>query len=128
MQLCLPPIMILQVIYGPRLNKAVFLVSLGCPKNFVDTETMAGTLLQGGYDLTFDQDEATITLVNTCAFLPSAREESYTAIEEALAWKKVKPEYRKVVVCGCLIQWDRDREFMTKYPEVDLWSLSLIHI
>ena len=137
MQLCLPPIMILQVIYGPRLNKAgimngmrnpqsrqnsVFLVSLGCPKNFVDTETMAGTLLQGGYDLTFDQDEATITLVNTCAFLPSAREESYAAIEEALAWKKIKPECRKVAVCGCLIQWDRDREFMTKYPEVDLWS------
>ncbi|MGN0849922.1 MAG: 30S ribosomal protein S12 methylthiotransferase RimO, partial [Victivallaceae bacterium] len=55
-------------------QNSVFLVSLGCPKNFVDTETMAGTLLQGGYDLTFDQDEATITLVNTCAFLPSARE------------------------------------------------------
>lgn len=108
---------------NPQSRKnSVFIVSLGCPKNFVDTETMAGTLLKGGYDLTFDQAEAAVTLINTCAFLPSAREESYAAIEEALAWKKLKPECRKVAVCGCLIQWDRDREFMAKYPEVDLWS------
>lgn len=105
-----------------REQKSVFLISLGCPKNFVDTEIMAGTLLQGGYDLTFEQNEADITLVNTCAFLPSAREESYTAIEEALAWKKARPTSRKVAVCGCLIQWDHERGFMAKYPEVDLWS------
>lgn len=100
----------------------VFIESLGCPKNFVDTEVMAGTLLSGGYDLTFDQSEADITLINTCAFLPAAREESYAAIEEALSWKREKPSNRRVVVCGCLIQWDSGREFLTRYPEVDLWS------
>lgn len=103
-------------------SKSVYLVSLGCPKNFVDTEVMAGILLQSGYNLTFDQREAEITLVNTCAFLPSAREESFAAIEEALSWKSKNPSRRKVVVCGCLIQWDREHEFMNRYPAVDLWS------
>ncbi len=99
----------------------VFLVSLGCPKNFVDTEVMAGTLLKSGCGITFDQREADITLINTCAFLPSAREESYKAIRDAVRWKKRKPG-RRVAVAGCLIEWDKKSEAKAMFPEVDSWS------
>ncbi|MDD4817984.1 MAG: 30S ribosomal protein S12 methylthiotransferase RimO [Victivallaceae bacterium] len=99
----------------------VFLVSLGCPKNFVDTEVMAGTLLKSGCGITFDQREADITLINTCAFLPSAREESYQAIRDAVRWKKRKSG-RRVAVAGCLIEWDKKDEAKALFPEVDSWS------
>lgn len=104
-------------------EKRVFIISLGCPKNFVDTEIMAGKLLQSGnFTLTFSQQEADIVLINTCAFLPSAREETYETIELAIDWKMRRPKQRKIAVTGCLIQWDKEREFLQTYPEVDVWS------
>ena len=98
----------------------VFLVSLGCPKNFVDTEVMAGGLVSSGIRLTFDQEEADTVLINTCAFIPEARDETVDAIMEAIDWKAAGSG-RRVVVTGCLIQWDKDQEFRSEFPEVDLW-------
>jgi len=106
-----------------NLGKQVFIVSLGCPKNFVDTEVMAGSLLQSGqFSLTFNQAEADVMLINTCAFLPSARQETYDTIKEAVAWKQRRPQNRKIVVAGCLIQWDKEQNFKTDFPEVDVWN------
>lgn len=100
--------------------EGVFVISLGCPKNFVDTELIAGSLISAGIPLTFDQNTAAMTLINTCAFLPEAREEALINIEEALEWKAER-KGRKVAVCGCLIQWDREGEVKSRYPEVDYW-------
>ncbi len=101
----------------------IFIVSLGCPKNFVDTEVMSGIMLSSGkFTLTFDQNDADIVLINTCSFLRSARDETYETIEDAIEWKRQRPSHRKIVVTGCLIQWDKEQEFLTQFPEVDLWS------
>jgi len=98
-----------------------FMVSLGCPKNFVDTEVIAGSILTGGVGITPDPEEANIYIVNTCAFIPTAREEAESVIKEALSWKKKLPKKRKVVVCGCLVQWDKDFAIRNKFKKVDLW-------
>jgi len=99
----------------------VYVVSLGCPKNFVDTEIMAGTLLKNGHALTFDRSEADLTLINTCAFLPAARAEAYSAIKSAISWKKRKKN-RKIAVAGCLTGWDKDQKVRAEFPEVDYWN------
>ena len=69
----------------PRL---VRLVSLGCPKNTVDTGVAAGALLVDGFGLTADDAEADVMWINTCAFLLSARKEAMEEIRRACAWKK----------------------------------------
>ncbi len=100
--------------------EGVFVVSLGCPKNLVDTEVMAGELVSNGYALTMDENLASIYLINTCAFLPSARAEAEEAIHEALRWKRRKLG-RRVVVAGCLNEKLRDGEAQTRFPGVDVW-------
>lgn len=90
---------------GPA-GSAVYMVSLGCSKNLVDTEVIAGTLLTSGRTLAFDPNEADLYVINTCAFIPAARREAEEAIEEALVWKKERPG-RTVVVAGCLTEWDK---------------------
>ncbi|MDD5729479.1 MAG: 30S ribosomal protein S12 methylthiotransferase RimO [Victivallales bacterium] len=100
---------------------AVFIVSLGCPKNLVDTELMAGFLLTGGFLLTIDPGQADIYLINTCSFIPPARSEAENALLEAETWKKRAPHSRRIVVTGCLVQWDRSENYRRKFPEVDLW-------
>ncbi len=102
--------------------EGVYLVSLGCPKNLVDSEVMAGCLVSGGVPLNFDASSAQYYLINTCAFLPSAREESARAIQEGIRWKKQHPEVRKLIVAGCLIQQDQSGSYKEKFPEVDAWS------
>jgi len=98
-----------------------FMVSLGCPKNFVDTEVIAGSILTGGVGITPDPEEADIYIINTCAFIPTAREEAESVIREAIAWKKNFPRERKIIVCGCLVQWDKDFSIRNKFKKVDLW-------
>ena len=98
-----------------------FMVSLGCPKNFVDTEVIAGSILTGGVGITPDPEEADIYIINTCAFIPTARKEAESVIKEAVAWKKNFPKERKIIVCGCLIQWDKDFSIRNKFKKVDLW-------
>lgn len=100
----------------------VFLVSLGCPKNLVDTELLAGSLLCCNRHITFDDRQADIYIINTCAFIPSARSEAEDAIKTAIKWKKrVKKMKRHIIVAGCLPQYDQDLSYQKLYPEVDVW-------
>ncbi|MBR7128120.1 MAG: 30S ribosomal protein S12 methylthiotransferase RimO [Lentisphaeria bacterium] len=100
----------------------VFLVSLGCPKNLVDTELFAGTLVSCNRYITFDDRQADIYIINTCAFIPSARNEAAEAIETAIKWKKrAKKMKRHIIVAGCLPQYDKDFSYRKLYPEVDAW-------
>lgn len=100
----------------------VYFVSLGCPKNLVDTEVLAGILLNHGRNITFDAKDADVYLINTCAFLPSAREEAFEEIRKALNWKKrARKQSRRIAVAGCLPQYGKDNPFRKKFPEVDFW-------
>lgn len=99
------------------MNKKVGFVSLGCAKNLTDTETMLGILSECGYDITADVNEAEVLVVNTCAFIDSAKEESINAILDMASYKEDKCEV--LVVTGCLAQ--RYREDIEKeLPEVDI--------
>ena len=100
----------------------VYFVSLGCPKNLVDTEVLAGILLNSGRNITFDAKEADVYLINTCAFLPSAREEAFEEIRKAINWKKrARKQSRRIAVAGCLPQYGSNNPFREKFPEVDYW-------
>ena len=93
------------------------MVSLGCPKNQVDAEQMLGVLAGEGFELTADQDEADIIVVNTCGFIESAKEESIAAILEAAKLKK-RGKCRALVVAGCLAQRYKD-DLAKEMPEAD---------
>jgi len=98
------------------------IISLGCPKNLVDTERMAALLSGAGFAMEDDPERADILLVNTCGFIGDAREESYDAIEAALQWKSrgLGGSPRKVLVAGCLTQRENE-ELPARFPEVDAW-------
>ena len=93
------------------------MVSLGCPKNQVDAEQMMGVLAGSGFELTPDQHEADVIVVNTCGFIESAKEESIGAILDAAKMKK-QGRCRALVVAGCLAQRYRD-ELRKELPEAD---------
>lgn len=92
-------------------------VSLGCPKNLVDTEQMLGRLDQDGYQMVQDVDSADFVVVNTCGFIDSAREESLGAIDEMLALKR-SGKIRGVVVTGCLAERQQG-QLLDARPEID---------
>jgi ribosomal protein S12 methylthiotransferase len=92
-------------------------VSLGCPKNLVDSEVMMGILTREGYELTPRADEAEILVVNTCSFIESAQKESVETILEMAEHKKFGAA-KKLIVAGCLVERFRD-EILEKIPEVD---------
>ncbi|ANE32991.1 30S ribosomal protein S12 methylthiotransferase RimO [Campylobacter hyointestinalis] len=94
----------------------LYLVSLGCNKNLVDSEIMLGRL--SSYDIVDDPKNADVMIVNTCGFIESAKEESIRAILELASYKK---ENSVLVVTGCLMQRYRD-ELMRELPEVDIFS------
>lgn len=94
----------------------VAVVSLGCPKNQVDAETMAGLLADGGYLLVDRQEEADAIIVNTCGFIDAAKEESIEAILTAAQHKQDR--CRAVMVTGCLGQRYRE-ELLSEMPEID---------
>lgn len=98
--------------------KTIFIVSLGCPKNLVDTEVMCGQLAVDGFIPTGDQDQADILLINTCGFLGSARDEASEEIKAALEWKRLR-RGRRVVISGCFAQ-RMPAEVKAAFPEVDL--------
>ena len=100
----------------------VFVVSLGCPKNLVDTEVVVGGLLQNQFLMVFDPEDADLYMLSTCAFIPSAREETEEEIAMAASWKSQNPGNRRLIVCGCIVQWDENGSFRKYYPEVDLWA------
>jgi ribosomal protein S12 methylthiotransferase len=97
--------------------KKVGFVSLGCPKNLVDSEVMMGTLAEAGYEITNNADEADTVVVNTCSFIESAKQESVDAILEATRLKEAG-KAKRVVVAGCLVERYRD-DLMKELPEVD---------
>lgn len=97
--------------------KKVGFVSLGCPKNLVDSEVMMGTLAQNGYEITAQADEADTVVVNTCGFIESAKQESIEAILEATRLKE-EGRAKRVVVAGCLVERYRD-DLIKDLPEVD---------
>lgn len=102
-------------------QKKVHIVSLGCPKNLVDSEVMAGILAEAGYLLTDLPEEADILLVNTCAFILPAREEAIAEILRLAAWKQAgKGPCTHLVVTGCLPQ-RYGKELVEALPEVDLF-------
>ncbi|MEJ5366813.1 MAG: 30S ribosomal protein S12 methylthiotransferase RimO [Bryobacteraceae bacterium] len=92
-------------------------VSLGCPKNLVDTEVMMGTLVSRGHSITSDPGEADAIVVNTCSFIDPAKRESVEAILEMAEFKKTG-RARKLIVAGCLVERYRD-EIRQEIPEVD---------
>src|SRR5580704_1063193 len=92
-------------------------VSLGCPKNLVDSEVMMGILAREGYELTPRADEAEILVVNTCSFIEPAQKESVDAILEMAEHKKFGAA-KKLIVAGCLVERYRD-QILEQVPEVD---------
>jgi ribosomal protein S12 methylthiotransferase len=96
----------------------VALVSLGCPKNLLDSEVMLGKLFEHGYELTLDPVEADYLIVNTCGFIENAKEES---IEHILEMAEIKARYgdKQLVVSGCLAQ-RYGSELRREMPEIDV--------
>src|SRR3954469_2006457 len=92
-------------------------VSLGCPKNLVDSERMLGKLAQDGYALTPDADGADVVVINTCGFIDPARQESLAVIREMLALKE-QGRVGAVVVAGCLAERKKD-DLLQEVPGVD---------
>src|SRR5215208_2689683 len=93
------------------------LISLGCPKNLVDSEEMLGLAQQGGHELTQDAGDADVLIVNTCAFIDSAKQESIDTILE-MARHKTDGACKRLIVTGCMAERYRD-ELRKEIPEID---------
>ena len=94
-------------------NKFHF-VSLGCPRNLVDSEVMIGILLKSGYECVGTIEEADFLVINTCAFLEASRNEGYETIGELFRLKK---ESAKVIVAGCMVQKCKE-ELKVRFPQI----------
>src|ERR1700681_1993120 len=92
-------------------------VSLGCPKNLVDTEVMMGQLTASGHELTPHPADADVIVVNTCSFIDPAKQESIDTILEMAEYKKTG-RARKLIVAGCLVERYRN-DIRKQLPEVD---------
>jgi ribosomal protein S12 methylthiotransferase len=102
-------------------HRNIHIISLGCPKNLVDSEVMAALLTKSGYRITSQADEAHIILVNTCAFILPAKEESIDEVLKMAEWKKQqRGACTHLVVTGCLPQ-RYGRGLERELPEVDLF-------
>ncbi len=97
--------------------KKIGFVSLGCPKNLVDSEVMMGLLSAGGAQITARAEEADVIVVNTCSFIDSAKQESVDTILE-MAQHKTAGRAQKLIVAGCLVERYRN-EIQKNIPEVD---------
>lgn len=92
-------------------------ISLGCPKNQLDTEVMLNELRVAGYEITPEETEADIIVINTCAFIEAAKRESIDNILD-VAWLKKNHTLRGIIVTGCMTERYRD-EVLREFPEVD---------
>lgn len=102
----------------PQTPKARYaFVSLGCPKNLVDSERMLGLFQRHGYRLVEEPDGADFVVINTCGFIEQAREESYATIDEMLDLKRAG-RTRGVIVAGCLAERDKER-LLRERPALD---------
>jgi ribosomal protein S12 methylthiotransferase len=102
---------------GETRPQKVGFVSLGCPKNLVDSEVMMGMLARAGAELTSRAEDADVIVVNTCSFIQSAQQESVNTILE-MAGHKAAGRAKKLVVAGCLVERFRD-QIRKDIPEVD---------
>lgn len=91
-------------------NPKIGVVSLGCPKNATDTEVMLGLLNEAGFEVTFDNDDAEMCLVNTCSFIGDARKESVRTLVE------LADQGKELIIAGCLAQHFKE-ELLTEIPE-----------
>ncbi|NSW91058.1 MAG: 30S ribosomal protein S12 methylthiotransferase RimO [Firmicutes bacterium] len=98
------------------MNKNVGIVSLGCPKNLVDSEVMLGLLKEKGYGIVGKQEEADIIIVNTCGFIDEAKQESINTILDLVSMKNLRCEL--IIVAGCLAERYNVR-IIEEIPEVD---------
>ena len=96
-------------------KKNFYLLSLGCSKNTVDSESMASLMQQAGYDGVVDPDDASVMIVNTCGFIESARQESIEALQELAA---IKQPNQLLVAAGCMAQRYGD-EVVEWVPGID---------
>lgn len=101
------------------MEKSVYMVNLGCPKNLVDGEVMLGLLAREGYTLTLDPEQAGVLMVNTCSFINEAKEESINTILELAQHKEQSPT-KRLIVTGCLAQ-RYSQELRESLPEVDVF-------
>ena len=97
--------------------RKVLFISLGCDKNLADSEEMLGTLVQNGYEITNDESEAEAIVINTCAFIHDAKEESVNSILEMAQYKETG-KLKVLLVTGCLAQ-RYQKEIIKEIPEVD---------
>ena len=95
----------------------ILFISLGCDKNLTDSEVMLGLLASQGYEMTDDETEADIIVVNTCCFIHDAKEESIQNILEMAEYKK-EGQLKALIVTGCLAERYR-QEILDEIPEVD---------
>src|SRR5271165_2712560 len=102
---------------APTTSQKVGFVSLGCPKNLVDSEVMMGLLSQSGAEITPHAEDADIIVVNTCSFIDKAQQESVDAILE-MSQHKTAGKAKKLIVAGCLVERYRN-EIQKSIPEVD---------
>ena len=107
----------MQLKVGKILNKKIGFVSLGCAKNQTDTETMLALVADSGFEITNNESEADVIVVNTCAFIDSAKEESISAILDMAEYKEDK--CKLLIVTGCMAQRYKD-EIISEMPEVDI--------
>src|ERR1700723_353659 len=101
----------------PARAQNIGFVSLGCPKNLVDSEVMMGLLARAGAELSPRAEDADVIVVNTCSFIESAQQESVNTILE-MAGLKTSGRAKKLVVAGCLVERFRDK-IRKRIPEVD---------
>jgi ribosomal protein S12 methylthiotransferase len=113
------------MVYPSQDNK-IGVLSLGCPRNLVDSESVLGRLSLKGYSVV-DIDKADVALLNTCAFVEDAKKESIDAILGLIALKK-KGKLKKIIVHGCLVQRYKDK-LIKEFPEIDAFvgRISLNH-
>lgn len=105
-------------IYNEQINKGRYsFISLGCPKNTVDSERMLGLLQLDGYQLVREPNDADFVVVNTCGFIEEARAESYGAIDEMLQLKS-EGKIKGVIVSGCLAERQQE-EMLIERPSID---------
>jgi ribosomal protein S12 methylthiotransferase len=102
-----------------RMGKKLHMVSLGCPKNLVDSEVMLGLLSRNHYIVTPDEAQAEVIIVNTCSFIQEATKESIDTILRLSRYRR-KGLCRRLIVCGCLPQRYSSR-LLEELPEVDLF-------
>lgn len=93
----------------------IYFVSLGCPRNLVDSEVMLGILLKSGYEVAADLPEADYLVINTCGFLEASRQESMDAVRDTLSTRK---DTAKLIVTGCMVQTHSD-ELKKRFPGID---------